>query len=293
MNHDASHDYWIVSTAVTDPERVEVLKAWLEDTGDASPVEIEMAEQSVTWLEAYFGTETEARVLAEAMRTTHPDIDPQVRLCAGRDWTTFWRHHFRAREIGDHLMVVPEWLREETDTGERIPLWIRPGLSFGTGDHFTTRYCLEALDRLHSEGGLPDRLFDAGCGSAILSVAARKFGVSEILAVDFDAMAVEQARLNLELNGIEEGIELRTMDLTRSWPSAAWPLVVANLYGGLLLELAPRLIRACTGTLVLSGIRAIEAETVSGVFAQLGARELRSESDPEWCGITLDCAGCG
>ena len=283
-------DTWIVTIPVTDPGRVDDLAQWLEDTCDASPVEMNMAEQSITWLEAYFETETDARVLAGALRTTHPDIDPHVRFCAGQDWTTFWRHHFHARPVGDHLIAIPEWLREETDTEGRVPLWIRPGLSFGTGDHFTTRYCLEALDRLYTEGALPGRMFDAGCGSAILSIAARKLSVSDILAVDFDAMAVEQARHNLELNDIRDGIELRTMDLTRTFPPSPYPLVVANLYGGLLMDLAPRLKRACSGVLVLSGIRAVEADAVSGMFARLGARELRAESDHEWCGLTLDCS---
>jgi ribosomal protein L11 methyltransferase len=283
-------DVWIVSVPITPGLDLEALRDWLEETCDASPVEIEMAEQMMTWLEAYCDNPTTAQLLEKSMRTTFPESEPQVRHCQARDWTTFWRHHFKPVQVGKRLIIVPEWLREETDTEDREVILINPGLSFGTGDHFTTRYCLEAVDRLHAKGYQPTSMFDAGCGSAILSIAARKFGWSDIFAVDFDPVSINQAHENLELNGVTDGITLETMDLTRTWPNRTFPLVVANLYGGLLMELAARLVRGCSDILVLSGIRAVEAEAVSTVFAQLGAEEISSEADQEWCGMTFRCS---
>jgi len=284
----ATDDLWILSVSIPSTQDPSERRDWLETACDASPVEIDMTEQGMVFLESYFSDPLEARLVSESFQNAFPDSPPQIRHCAACDWTTFWRHHFQPREMGENLLIVPEWLQDEVEPGGREVILINPGLSFGTGDHFTTRFCLETLDRLRREGLQPESLFDAGCGSAILSIAARKFGWSNILAVDVDELAMGQAKENLELNGIQDGITLEVRDLTRDWPHGTFPLVVANLYGGLLMELAPRLVRSCTGTLVLSGIRTLEAEAVSAVFHQLGARETSVESDPEWCGMTFE-----
>ncbi len=280
---------WILAVPTrTSNEREHVMERMTEIC-DAVPVELESPGQTVIWLEAYFDAETNAELVRRVLQTEFPDMEFSVRICPGKDWTTFWRHHFQPRAIGKRLHIVPEWLRDEVD-GEpgREVILVNPGLSFGTGDHFTTRYCLEMLDRLVGEGLQPDAMFDAGCGSAIISIAARKLGWTNILAVDHDPVALNQARENLELNGIREGIDLQVMDLTREWPPAAFPVVFANLYGGLLMDLAPRLLSICSGTLILSGIRAVESEAVSTVFAQLGAVERASDADHEWCGLWLE-----
>lgn len=257
---------------------------------DAFPVELETPGQSVVWLESYFEDETMGRLVSRALENEFPGIEFGLRPCPTREWTTFWRHHFRPRDIGDRLRVVPEWLRDEDETPPgRARVLVNPGMSFGTGDHFTTRYCLRILDQLAGEGMRPEYTLDAGCGSAILSIAAHKLGWQNVLAVDHDPVAIEQAALNLELNGVQTGVELRVMDLTREWPEGVFPVVFANLYGGLLMDLAPRLVASCAGFLVLSGIRVVEADAVSSVFAQIGARERGSDADHEWCGMWFEC----
>jgi ribosomal protein L11 methyltransferase len=280
---------WILSVPARTPEECVMLQERIAALCDATPVELEAADQETVWLESYFETETEAWLIRDVLCGEFPGTECSVRMCPPRDWTTFWRHHFKPRAVGERLMIVPEWLREEVATPPgRERVLVNPGLSFGTGDHFTTRYCLEMLDRLAGAGVCPARVLDAGCGSAIISIAARKLGWPSVLAVDNDAVALGQAAENLELNGIAEGIELVEMDLTREMPRERFPVVFANIYGGLLMELAPRLLRICSGTLILSGIRVVEAEAVSAVFSQLGAVEKGSDADHEWCGLWLE-----
>lgn len=280
---------WILAVPGRNPAEAETLAERLADLCDTAPVELEAPGQTVIWLEVYFEEELPARITGDVIRREFPGVELSVRPCPRQDWTTFWRHHFRPRDIGKQLRIVPEWLRDEVpaDPG-RHTILVNPGLSFGTGDHFTTRYCLGMIDTLAAAGVRPERCFDAGCGSAILAIAAHKLGWPSILAVDHDPVAVNQAAENLELNGIQSGIDLQVMDLTREWPQERFPVVFANLYGGLLMELAPHLLRVCSGTLVLSGIRAIESEAVAAVFAQLGAREISSEADHEWCGFRFE-----
>lgn len=281
---------WILSIPAHTAADAETLTARIIELCDCAPVELETPGQAHRWLEMYVEEELTALLYRDALRREFPDLPVEVRPCPHQDWTTFWRHHFRIREIGRRLRIVPEWLRDEAPAGgDRVNLLVNPGLSFGTGDHFTTRYCLERIDQLVAEGLLPERMLDAGCGSAILAIAARKLGWDNILAVDHDPTAVRQAAENLDLNGIHSGITLGVMDLTREWPQGPFPVVFANLYGGLLMELAPQLLRVCSGTLILSGIRVIEAEAVASVFAALGAKECASDADHEWCGFRFEC----
>ncbi len=280
---------WIVSVPSRSLAQCEEIATRLEELCGFPPVELETPGQSILWIEAYFEEEIPARLALQALQTEFPDSPSELRPCPRQDWTTFWRHHFHPRPVGEHLLILPEWMREDAPTdASRQVILINPGLSFGTGDHFTTRFCLEMIDRLADKGLLLSPLLDAGCGSAILSIAAHKLGCPDILALDHDPLAVSQASENLELNGVDSGVQLKVMDLTHEWPEGRFPVLIANLYGGLLMDLAPRLVQSCCGMLVLSGIRVIEAEAVSSVFNALGAREVLSDADHEWCGFLFE-----
>jgi len=279
---------WIVSAATSSATSAEKMSEWLEELTGYHPVEIDMVERDLLWIESYFEEEIPARVTQKSLEEAFPDAQTVVRKCESRDWTTFWRHHFQPLEIGETWFVLPEWLQEETSIPPgREVLLINPGLSFGTGNHFTTRFCLEMIEELDRRGVTPGPMLDAGCGSAILSVAARKLNWGPVLAVDIDDLALGQAEENLELNGIESGVELRKLDITRESPGGPYPVVVANIYGALLLGIAPQLKRLTSEWLVLSGIRAVETEAVANVYVDAGFEEILSRSDPEWSGLLL------
>ena len=274
MNQPASPDvWWILSIASQDPDLNERVSEALAEWSGQPAIELSTPGQESVWTEGYFASEEAARLAWLAIENAEGVLQASIRPCPNKDWTTFWRHHFKPQAIGRGLYILPEWLRADplpAAAAERKLVLVNPGLSFGTGDHFTTRFCLECIDTLAGQGFHPNAVLDAGCGSAILAIAARKLGWSNILAVDNDPVAINQARENLELNGVADGIRCEVMDLTQSWPKERFDLVIANIYGGLLIELAPRLLRAASKTLILSGIRAIEADAVSSVFAQLG-----------------------
>lgn len=279
---------WILSVPCVRPEDIGALKAWMEEITGFHPVEIEMVERDVIWLESYFEEELPARIAEKSLRSEFPEVESSVRKCEARDWTTFWRHHFQPLEIGDRWLLLPEWMREETPVPEgRERILINPGLSFGTGNHFTTRFCLEMMEELDLRGVKPGPMLDAGCGSAILSIAARKLGWGPVLAVDIDDLALQQAEENLELNDVTSGVEFRNLDITRERPGGPYPVVVANIYGALLLGIAPQLKRLTSEWLVLSGIRSVEAEAVANVYVDAGFTEVLSRSDPEWSGLLL------
>lgn len=89
------------------------------------------------------------------------------------DWAENWKQYYQPFPVGDRLYVVPEWMRGEALPEGRTPLYLNPGLIFGTGSHGTTRLCLEGVERYVEPG---DRVLDLGTGSGILAIAALLLG---------------------------------------------------------------------------------------------------------------------
>ena len=207
--------------------------------------------------------------------------------CHEEQWTTFWRHHFHTQNIGRRLRTVPVW--ETPPDRKRINLRIDPGLSFGTGGHFTTRFCLEELERACADLK-PRSMLDAGTGSGILAIAAAKLGVKTIDAFDFDPVCVEKCVENAALNRLGKGrIRFYFGDVLKTgWMKRPADIVCANILTHILIQAAPALWRATQKRLILTGIREFEGDSVADVFVAQGAREVLRDGDGEWCGIVLD-----
>ena len=139
-------------------------------------------------------------------RYTAEGIDHKIETkgCEEEDWLNNWRQYFHPTPIGEKLLIRPTW-RDNYDPGERIVLNIDPGLAFGTGNHETTRLCLETLEK-YIHGG--EKMLDVGCGSGILAIAGLLLGAKEALGVDIDQMAVKTAEENAQINGVFNKIDL-------------------------------------------------------------------------------------
>lgn len=165
------------------------------------------------------------------------------------DWAERWRTFHRPSRAGP-FWIGPSW---EGAPDEAIAIVIDPGLAFGTGAHATTRLCLELLAEVP-----PGSLFDAGCGSGVLSIAAAKLGFSPVHAVDDDPFAVETTIENAKANGVV--VVANAGDVTSlSLPTV--DVVVANIALETVELLAARL---DAGELVISGYLERDAPSTPG-----------------------------
>ena len=179
----------------------------------------------------------------------------------------------------------PPWLEKDAPA-RSVKVVIEPGMAFGTGDHATTHFCLEALDRALSERHGASVL-DVGTGSAVLAIAARKLGAGRVVGTDNDPVAIRVALENAERNGAPN-LELSTAELREV--SGTFDIVLANILANTLVELAEAITAkvAPRGLLVLAGILSNQAEEVLvpylGRGLQLRTRVLRGE----WAMLELE-----
>jgi ribosomal protein L11 methyltransferase len=205
-----------------------------------------------------------------------------IRILRPREWVNAWKRHFRTMTIGGCLLVKPGWSRKRPSSAQRTVI-LDPGLSFGTGQHPTTRFCLERLAALRPVRGVKSML-DVGTGSGILAIAARKLGFHPVDALDHDPVAVRVAIANARRNRVQ--IRVWLGDATERLPTrrAGYDAVCANLTSDLLLGLAGKLTAQVrpNGCLILAGILGIQFERVQRAYAEAGWRLTRTKAVREW-----------
>ena len=268
----------------TEFQHIEVVSVWIEEIFQTTPVETHIPDATTVQIDIYFDSGIEAEIALQALPSDLPILHAESSELPAEDWTQFWQHHFSVEEMGKRLRIVPYW--EEALQDERVNLLINPGLSFGTGGHFTTHFCLEQLE-VAIQDIAPTSLIDAGSGSGILSIAAAKLGIPSITAFDMDPIAVEQAKANATLN--EVTLDVGRADLLD--PKIKLPkadLVCANILSQVLIEAAPKLLAATKQRLILSGIRVVEADQVASAYTRAGAKELKRIDEGSWCGLVME-----
>jgi ribosomal protein L11 methyltransferase len=203
----------------------------------------------------------------------------------GDGWRDEWKKHFEPFPICPGVLVCPPWKTVEPHGDELVVL--EPGRAFGTGLHETTSLVAQILAELPLEGAA---VLDVGCGSGILSLVALRLGAARAIAVDVDPDAVAVTRENAARNELQDRVtsdETPVADVT-----GTYPVVLANIESGTLVDLAPALVArvAPGGRLVLSGILApdVAPSQLQDIrHAYRALREVDVRRKGEWIAVTM------
>ena len=230
----------------------------------------------------------EVRLALEELKKEHDDwgtLLMTMDTMEDADWENNWKQYYKPMEIGERLLVIPQW--ETAEIGDRVPLILEPGLTFGTGSHATTRLCLMALEKYVKPGM---RVVDLGCGSGILSIAALKLGAAEAKAIDIDDKCINVAYENAAMNGIGKDNytvlsgNILTDQSAVEQLGGGYDIVVANIVSDIIIALAPqvRYYMKEDALFLCSGIIDTRAEEVAGKLREAGLEILEEYSADGW-----------
>ncbi len=245
--------------------------------------ELENQFRGVSRIKCYLTDDAEGRAVLAKIRAAYDDV--RTAIVDDSDWENNWRAYYKPIEVGEKLVVVPEW--EEVPAGGRIPLRLDPGLIFGTGSHATTRMCLAALERCAKPGV---RVLDLGCGSGILGIGALLLGADTCLGVDIDPKAPDVVMANAALNDIGPdrmtawaGDILGDTSL-RARIGGGYQLVLANIVADVIIPLSAlaRPFLAEDGVFICSGIIENRWPETEAALKQNGFTILDHVSEEEW-----------
>lgn len=207
------------------------------------------------------------------------------------DWANNWKQYFKPLKVGEKLLIKPSWEEYDEDDGRTI-LEIDPASSFGTGQHHTTRLCLELLEESLKDG---DTILDMGCGSGILSIGAILLGANNAVAVDIEENSVKTAEENAEKNNIPKEIYtaycgniLTDANLCEKI-DGKYDVITANIVADVLIAMKDHFKRYIKdkGTLIISGIIEERMDEVVDAVVSAGFRAEKHNVKEGWAAVKL------
>ncbi len=210
-------------------------------------------------------------------------LEDTKRTVDGDDWIDVWKKHFRPIHLGK-IVVVPEWIDYTPTADERVVL-LDSNMAFGTGEHETTSSCVELMQEYITENSV---CIDVGCGSGILGISAIKLGAKKAYLTDIDPVAVDSARHNAKLNGVDQFTVVAHSNLLDNTDIQA-DVMMANITGEVLKLLAPSIPKnlKSDGVLILSGIIESRLQMVREAYEAVGMQVIVQGQKGEWFALVL------
>ncbi|WP_352419847.1 50S ribosomal protein L11 methyltransferase [Proteiniborus sp.] len=196
-----------------------------------------------------------------------------------KDWAESWKKYYKPKKIGDRVVVKPSWEDYEKEDNEII-LELDPGMAFGTGTHETTIMCIRQLEKYIDSR---QTVFDVGCGSGILSVAAAKLGAEKVIAVDLDELAIKVSNENAKINHVKNIIDVRHGNLLDVVNEKA-DIIVSNIIAEIIVVLTKDITKFLSknGIFITSGIIHEKIDIVKEAMIAEGLEIIDTITLGEW-----------
>lgn len=218
-------------------------------------------------------------------------LEFEIKSVKEEDWANNWKQYFKPLKVGEKLLVKPSW--EEYDGNDnRTILEIDPASSFGTGQHNTTKLCLELLEKAVNGG---ERILDLGCGSGILSIGGILLGANEATAVDIEENAVTTALENAEKNNISKeeyhaycGDIISDTEL-REKIGSGFDIITANIVADVLIAMSSLFSSFLKpeSTLIISGIITERKSEVVDAVVKAGFDVIEEAEGEGWAAVMM------
>lgn len=212
------------------------------------------------------------------------NYEVQENVLYEKNWNEEWENNREVIHISEKIVIKPTFKQYEPK-GNEIVITLDPKMSFGTGEHPTTKICISLLEKYIKSGM---KVLDVGSGTAILSIVAAKLGASKVIAFDIDEWSLANGAENVKLNQVDNIIEVRLCEL-KDIEENNFDLIVANIQRNILIELAQPIKTRIkqNGILILSGLLEIDRDAIIKAFSSLGFDEIDFIQMDDWIGVVL------
>lgn len=210
-------------------------------------------------------------------------LETVTRIVDGDDWIEIWRKHYRPMDMGK-VVICPEWIDYEPKENQCV-VKIDSNMAFGTGEHETTSMCIDFLIKYLNGDSV---VIDVGTGSGILGITAIKLGAKKAVMTDIDEVAVNTAKHNAVLNGVDKNCVITLSNLLDKSDSKG-SLVVANITADILCVLSKDILsHSNSGSyIILSGILKEKAQEVVTAYQKIGCNLVDSKNKGEWVALVF------
>ncbi|MBK7630315.1 MAG: 50S ribosomal protein L11 methyltransferase [Ignavibacteriales bacterium] len=212
------------------------------------------------------------------------EFSVQENYVVEKNWNEEWEKSREVVRVTDRIIIKPTFKEYETQKNE-IVLTLDPKMSFGTGDHQTTKICLIFIEKYLKPGM---KVLDAGSGTAILAIAAAKLGAEKVIAFDIDEWCFGNGVENTQLNHVQNIVDIKKSEL-KDIVDINFDLIIANIQKNILLELVEGFKSRIkqNGILILSGLLEMDTEVIKEKYSAVGFIEIDYLKMDEWVGIVL------
>ena len=212
------------------------------------------------------------------------DFSVEVSILEEKNWNEEWEKSLNVIQASDRVVIKPSSKNYEPKNHE-IVITIDPKMSFGTGEHQTTKLVIRLMEKYVQKG---IKVLDAGTGTGILSIAAVKFGASDVIAFDIDDWCYENAKENSELNNVTDKIDIRIGDINLI-RERDFDMILANIQKNILLELAGEFAGRLKqkGIILLSGLLWDDEGDILEEYGSNGFAHLETIRMDDWIALSL------
>ncbi|MFD1677802.1 50S ribosomal protein L11 methyltransferase [Alicyclobacillus fodiniaquatilis] len=228
-----------------------------------------------------------SRVAEAGLQASSEEASVRLELVDDSTWLNAWKEHYQPIPIGDELVIVPIWSKDEIteELADRKRIILEPGMAFGTGTHQTTHMCTAALADLALAG---KRVLDVGTGTGVLAIAAARLGAEAVTAIDIDPVAVQAAQENIELNQLAATVDVREGNLLAGFAAEAkFDVAIANILRDIVILLLPQVALRMQegGVLISSGYIDTQAPQVETALQENGFEVTRRYQKDDWVAL--------
>ena len=201
------------------------------------------------------------------------------------NWNEEWEKKINVIEVSDKIVIKPTF-REYEPKPDQFVITIDPKMSFGTGEHETTKLVLQLLDKHIAEA---KRVLDVGCGTGVLGIAASLFGAEEVVGIDNDEWCIENGNENIALNNVESKVEVRLSEIGNV-KDEPFNLILANINKHILVDIAKSIVdlTISKGTIILSGLLSTDREDILKIYSNFDLKLIDENQLGEWIALVFE-----